>query len=269
MSKKKADTAGSPTIGSPTIPVVSETPHYDALSDRERLWVDHLFTCGLNQTEASRRMGYKAPEKHGWRMSKEEAVQRAIEERLQRAGASADLVAFILAEHLQGTAADWVSFEEVEVYPKVRIPLAEHIEQLREDIRFEEDFARRAGLEGDEMERHESDVAARRRRILRLEMELERDPDRTVRVEGEPEVVERARIDLVKLRDAGKLHLVKSAKQDDKSIEVKMYDVQAAADKILKMHGAYGDGGVSVNVNVQNNQSVFRHFATPDIGTDD
>lgn len=76
----------------------TETPAYDALTDKERAWVDAYLARGLNQTAASRSMGYKAPERHGLRMSKIVGVQAAIKERLAAAAMEADEVLHRLSD---------------------------------------------------------------------------------------------------------------------------------------------------------------------------
>src|SRR5690606_1128607 len=74
-------------------------------------WVDLLLRHGMNQTEASRRMGYQAPEKHGWRMSKDVQIQAAVRERLDESAMQADEVLFHLSEIARGTLGSLIEIK--------------------------------------------------------------------------------------------------------------------------------------------------------------
>lgn len=213
----------------------SATPKYDALSKKKREWVDKYFTMGRNGTAVSRSMGYKAPEQHAWRMSRNVDVKAAIAERLDQLQIEANDVLYRIDQRARSTAEDFLQFDTYEHIPRVRVPLSEAIVRARAEL----DLERRAGKAEKDPERADASVrlqATIKRRIERMEIELELDPDATALVDGEPETRFRATFDLAKMRDAGKLHLVKSVTVNaDGSQKVELHDA-ARADELLGKH---------------------------------
>lgn len=114
---------------------------YDALSVKERAWVDAYLACGMNQTAASRSMGYKAPEMHGLRMSKNVGVPEAIAERIKAGAMQADEVLYRLAQHARGSLADVLDPEEpatiAAVLESPRVHLVKSVAETRHGIRVE------------------------------------------------------------------------------------------------------------------------------------
>ncbi len=208
---------------------------YDLLTSKEQEWVENYFRMGRNATAASRAMGYAAPEKHGWRMSNNVHVRAVLAERLAGLRIEANEVLYRIEQRATATAEDFLRFEEYEYVPRVRVPLAEAIEKARAELEVE----RRVGNAERDPERAERSKELQRaiqRRIDRMEVELDEDPDATALVDGEPETRERAVFDLAKMRDAGKLHLVKSVtKNNDGSQKVELHDA-AKADELLGKH---------------------------------
>jgi len=222
----------------------SRTPCHHKLSQKKQRWIDEYFLCGMNQTEASRRMGYQAPEQHGWRMSKNVDIRAAIKERLYQLQICANEVLFRIQDRARATAADWLTFREHQHRDKVWVRAAEAIRQLREDIQVESIVAARLELSGDEMKEVDKILDHIERRIVRLEVRSERDPATMVLIEG-PLVTEiAADFDLPALQAAGKLHLIKSTKRDkDGAFRVELYDAHAADVDLGKHLGLFGAKG--------------------------
>lgn len=224
---------------------VSETPKYDALTKKEREWVDTYFQMGRNHTAVSRSMGYRDPRKHGWRMSTKVHIREAIAERLAELRIEANDVLYRVDQRARASAEDFLTFDEAERTTRVRAPLAEVIEVARRELALEQRYLR-AIPEADE-KRHQKQKAlieSVERRILRLEVELEEDPEATGWVDGPTETYTVARFDLAAMRDAGKLHLVKSVKEDkDGSFKVELHDAAHADDLLAKHVGITGPKG--------------------------
>lgn len=94
----------------------AQTPTYDALPLKKRQWVDLLLRHGMIGTEASRRMGYQAPEQHAWRMSKNVDVRAAIRERLDESAMQAHEVLFHLSEIARGTLGQLIEIRDRRVW---------------------------------------------------------------------------------------------------------------------------------------------------------
>lgn len=208
---------------------------YDLLKPKEQEWVNLYFTMGRSHTAVSRAMGYAAPRKHGWRMSTSVHIRATIAERLAALRIEANDVLYRIEQRATATAEDFLRFEEYEHTPRVRVPLAEAIERARAELQVE----RRVGSGEKDPERAEASrqlQKSMRRRIERMEIELDEDPEATALVDGEPETRERAVFDLARMREAGKLHLVKSVtKNADGSQKVELHDA-AKADELLGKH---------------------------------
>lgn len=224
----------------------SPTPAYDALSKKQREWVDLYFTMGRSHTAVSRSMGYKAPEQHGWRMSKNVDVRAAIQERLAALEIRANDVLYRIDQRANATAEDLVEIVEVERATRVEVPAAERIEQLHQEAAHVRLLARRiaeAGLDDDTEDAAEEDAQALEREAVRLAVALEFDPGATASVPGPPEVVLETRVSLLRLAEAGQLHLVKSVKEDRDGVKVELHDAAHADDVLAKVLGLTGPTG--------------------------
>ena len=214
----------------------SKTPAYDALKPKQREWVDRYFVMGRNATAVSRSMGYKAPEKHGWRMSKNVHVQAAIRERLDALEIEASDVLYRIEQRARASGEDFLSFETVERRPLVSVPLTEAVAYLDAEIERADESPVPASTKA--AVAHLSRIAEMRRRRAELDARMSADPDgeATTLIPGPPEAVLVARFDLARMREAGKLHLVRSVtKNADGSQKVELHDA-AKADELLGKH---------------------------------
>jgi hypothetical protein len=164
-------------------------------------------------------------------------IQEAIKDLLAAEHMTAAEVVYHLGDEARGTMEDFLTLRPQRVSTTVTKSVAIVIADLQDHIDFEDEYARRAGLAGDELKAHDAEIARLRRRILRLELRLERDPDATEDVPGP--VVEQLvpDVDLAKAAERGKLHLVKSYNAKDGKIE--LYDAHASLVDIGKHHGLF------------------------------
>ena len=79
-----------------------------ALTGKKRLFVDYMFICNFNQTEAAKRAGYSEASAHnqGSRLMKNDEVLRAIEERMKATKMEADEVLYRMSAHARGSIDD-------------------------------------------------------------------------------------------------------------------------------------------------------------------
>jgi phage terminase small subunit len=221
----------------------TNTPAYDALSAKEQAWVEKCFAAGMNHTAASRSLGYQAPEKHGLRMSKNVHVQAAIRERMAAFRIEANEVLYRVDQRARASAEDLLTFRTEITRPKRLRPLTEALDELRAKMEFEDAFVTRSGADEKEVEKHEARMAEWKRDELRLVMRLEQDPGAVEAWTGPPEETVVAEFDLAKMRDAGKLHLVKSVTETKDGRKVELYDAQHADDLLAKHTGLVGPTG--------------------------
>lgn len=191
-----------------------------------------------NATDAARRAGYAYPNTEGPRLLLNAGVKKLIKERLDELSMSGREVVVRLTEQARADMDDFVTIQDVPITRTITRRVDGLLAELRQKIQFEEAYADRIGLEGEERQAHDDDIARLRRRETRYEMQLEWDADATedvvvTRMEKRPD------IDLAKAQEEGKLHLVKSFNADTGRIE--LYDAQAAQVHLGKVHGLFRD----------------------------
>lgn len=166
-------------------------------------------------------------------------VLEAIKNLLTAEHMGPEEVLYHLGDQGRSTMDDFVTLRPTRMQTTVTKPVTDVIADLEEQIDFEEEYANRAGLADKELAAQDAEIARMRRRILRLQLRLERDPDATEDVPG-PMVEQMVPdVDLAKAAARGKLHLVKSYNAKDGKIE--LYDAHAGLVDIGRAHGLFID----------------------------
>ncbi|TPE44947.1 terminase small subunit [Pontibacter mangrovi] len=210
------------------------------LTAREQRFVEE-YCIDCNATQAAIRAGYskKGAKVQGHRLLTNANLRPHIDARLKELSLAAAEVTKLTADIAQGNLADYFTVTEVEETPRIRKPLGEVIDSIQAEIEFEEEYAQRAGYSEEEMKTHDAAQARRRRQIIRHQLELERDPRATGFVQGPPQKVKRAELDMVRLVEDKERGIIKSVKPGEFGLSVEMYARDAALDKLAKMHGLY------------------------------
>lgn len=146
----------------------------------------------------------------------------------------------------RGNLADYLIVKKVEHSPRIEISLSEYIDRLNQEIEFEDEFAAVAGYNGKEKKVHNSMQAGRRRNVIRLQLELKRNPAATRIINGPTEWIETAELDLVKLAADKEKGKIKSFAHTQYGVKVEMYGADSAITNILKIHGSFAPEKVTV-----------------------
>ncbi len=204
---------------------------------RDRFVAEYLID--MNATEAAKRCGYspKTARQQGARLLSDPAIAAQIAagqvKLVEKAEVKAEDVIRRWDQRARSSAADFLRFDIVRHRPRIWVTAAEAVERLQIELVIEQ-----AGLTAGDNEDRVQSIRVRelRRDLARVERRAEFSPDYMVEVEGEMVEEVKASFDLVRLRDAGRLDLVKSVKEDtDGSYTVVMHDA-AAADEALAKH---------------------------------
>jgi len=235
--------------GSP-VPKVQKPPPetfaeaYAALNAQRRKFV-RAYLERPNATRAAKKAGYS--EKNARTIGSELLtfldIKLALQLGWKEAGAGPEEVLARTEEVMRSSIEDFYSFDQYVDHPYQWKPLTAIRQELLDEIAFEDEYAQRAQLDGDEYLEHLSRQGGRQRQVLRLDMELERDPKAQRWVPGPPVIRERERLDLVKARDLGVLHLAKSTKPSKFGMGIELEDRQHARDQIGKVHGLWRNEG--------------------------
>lgn len=228
----------------------------EGLSDRQRRFVEE-YCIDSNATQAAIRAGYSEhTAKHqASRMRTHVDIARAIQARFTELSMSAEEA----AKHLSDIAAtrlnDYMTVKPVYRPTRVKKGLAELIQELEDEIAFEDEFAQEADYDKTEQKVHEKEQKKRRRKVLRYQIELAKNPGAFREVAGEPELVEEASLDLVALAKAKDKGRIKSISFTEQGPKVELYSDHGALTKLLEYHGKMikkhehsGPGGSPIQV---------------------
>lgn len=200
------------------------------------------YLVDFNGAAAARRAGYS--EKNARKIAyillhESEEVKAAIQKQLEQQGMSKPEAIRRLTDIASTRLNDYFVIRQVKQPTKVEKPLAEVIATLEVKIAFEDKYAAAVELTEDEQRAHESAQKQRRREIIRMQLELEENPNATRMVDGPTELVEEVSLDLPKLVKDKRTGLIKTFKYNEFGPVVEGYPVDAALDRILQVHGAY------------------------------
>lgn len=176
-----------------------------------------------------------------------------VERRVEALGMPKSEVAARLSNMARADVADFFSEHTVIEYPKRLAPLSEVIAALQDEIDFEEEYAERIGLSsqkarkakhGEEPEEDPYDVhfkqqQRRKARLIRLQIQLRRNPNAKELMVGDPVEVVVQKLDLTQARERGVLHLLKSSKPTKYGESVELYPVDGALRDIGKYRGMF------------------------------
>jgi phage terminase small subunit len=190
-----------------------------ALTDKERLFVEHYLAC-WNATEAARRAGYsqRSARSIGSENLTKPNIRTRIEERLSEAAMGANEVLARLAEHARGSMGDFLRIDEEEVTLELSVTILS--DQERDQVVLG-GIAKLRELRAPEGEAGDDDPKVPAPKAMLV---------RTATVKRAV-----ARLDLLQATD--KLHLIKEYSLDDKGkVAIKLYDAKAALDKLGEHH---------------------------------
>lgn len=209
------------------------------LTDKEMIFAEAYLVC-LNKAEAARQAGCpaKAAKEQGYEMYNRPHVKAYITEKLKERVSSAEEVVKMISDTAGSSLTDYYVPVQVVKYRKKKIGLQLIIDKKQAEFDFEDKFALRVNLTGDELSDHVRSQKHRKREIIRLKLELEDNPKATRIIDIE-ELVTEMQLDINKLvadKERGK---VKKIKYGMAGLEVEMLDQAAARESLMKMHGQF------------------------------
>ncbi|MDO7849915.1 terminase small subunit [Hymenobacter sp. M29] len=216
-----------------------------ALSPKQLSFAKAYAGC-LNATRAALSAGYseKTARSQGSRLLTNVDIQAEIKKLLSHSGLSPEEIAARWDRIATVDLSDFYTKQPVEYTPRISKPLAQIVEECRADVEFEEAYAIRCEslitekkLRETFRKRMKREALKRETYLLRLEMELEQNPD-AVRIVAGPTVLrDELRLDLVKAEALGVLDLVKSITEGRGGTSFTLRDPDAALDNLAKWRG--------------------------------
>lgn len=216
-----------------------------ALTGKRALFVEE-YPKDLNATKAAERATYspRTAYSQGQRLLKDVEVKAAIDEALKarsiRARVDADQVLERWDRRARSTAEDFLTFRTVQEPTHHWVSIPEAIEYYQKEVEIERQIGQRLGLEGDAEKAHDAEVDKLEQQVVRLEVLLERDPGRMVKIPGPLVTRVEPDFDLARMKEAGRLDLVKSVQRDkDGGLKVQLHDAAQADEAIAKHLGMF------------------------------
>ncbi|SNC62345.1 Terminase small subunit [Hymenobacter gelipurpurascens] len=217
---------------------------------------------------AARMAGYSeaTAKQQATNMLADERIKAAVLEEAAKLHMSPEEAAARMAGWARVSMSDLLRFEEEPHTPRIMRPISELYEEVEQEIEFEDEYARRAGYSKKEMKMHRSKLVGLRRRLLRYEIIMQKDPDAKELSHGKTVMRKVAHVDLQKAKELHQLGAIKSYKPTRSGWAVELHDAKDATDKILKLLGAYAP--VKVDHTTNGNDMPGSNIMMPDNGRD-
>jgi len=222
------------------------------LSDKEIIYAEE-YLIHLNKAKAARRSGCpaKAAKEQGYEIYNRPHVKAYIKEKLKERVLSAEETVKIVSDIAQGSATDYLRPVKKVKTPKIKVSLATVIKQQQDHLEREYIFIERKGLTEKERDDYIDSLAYIEDSILKMEIELEMNPNATCIIDGDPEFVDVMELDLKALvadKEKGKVKKIKYGKD---GLEFEMYSALDAAEKLMKKHGEYEKDNQQKAINLE------------------
>lgn len=211
------------------------------LNLKEKKFADS-FLIHLNKSRAAIASGSAAnsSRQQGHQIYMRTHVKAYIEKKLAEHTLGAEETIKLISDTAQATITDYFKPVMVPYVPKVKKPVAELIAERKEYVAREMEFLSRSGFTETQYDEFVSSLQPTKNSIIRLEIELEKNPKAFRIVDGEEVLIEEMQLDInaiVADKEKGKVKKIKALK--DGTLEVELYSAADAQEKLMKMFGKY------------------------------
>lgn len=197
----------------------------------------------LNATQAAIRSGYS--EKTAYSVGSENLrkpdIKTEIQKLLQEKHLGADEVKSIISSIAKSNVNKYLKVVLVPEYPTVKVPLSQVIKEIEEDIDFEEEYASLITMSEEEMGSHLATQEVKRRKIIRLQIELRRNQDAFRERKGDPIMVEDTQFDMVALAKDKESGIIKSYKMTKDGPQIEFCSVDTQVANLARINSLFKD----------------------------
>lgn len=210
------------------------------LTDKQQRFCEE-YLIDLNATQAAIRAGYSEATARfiGCENLTKPNIRAAIDKRLKELALTADETVKLISDIAKSSLNGYFEIKEIIRKPKVKKHLSEIVAELEQEIEMEDEYADTVGLNEKESEAHAHEQEYRRRQIIRYQIQLKHNPNATMVVDGEPQLVKVADLNLAKLIEDKQAGRIKSVKPTEFGTNVELYAADAALRDIARMHGLF------------------------------
>lgn len=197
----------------------------------------------LNATQAAIRSGYS--EKTAYSVGSENLrkpdVKAEIQKLLQEKHLGADEVKSIISSIAKSNVNKYLKVVLVPDYPTVKVPLSEIIKEIETEIDFEEEYASLITMSEKERDSHSVSQEIKRRKIIRLQIELRRNQDAFRERRGEPIMIEGTEFDMVALAKDKESGIIKSYKMTKDGPQIEFCSVDTQVANLARINSLFKD----------------------------
>lgn len=226
------------------------------LTEKQKLFCQAYLDNNFNATKAAIAAGYSktTAKEMGYENLTKPHLREEIDRLAKEQTISADETVKLISDIAKFDIKDYLITRKVERSDRVKKPLIDIIQEVKDQISFEEEFVRRVPITDKEAQKsYDKMIASLNAKVVRLEIELERNPKAHRIVHGETKLVDEVELDLVKLKKDKESGRIKSFKYGKYGIEVEFY---SAADMAVNMARIYGKFKDNLNVEANVNGSI-------------
>ena len=212
------------------------------LTDKQKRFCEE-YLKDFNATAAARRAGYseKTANEIGSENLAKPSIKEFLNERLDTLSMEAGEITKRITNLARGNMSDYMSTRSVPYTPEIKVGLQRLIESKRAEIDFEDAYALEVDLDEEDLENHMANQDSRRRQVIRMKLELERNPYATRIVNGETVMVDEVYLDLAKIIADKERGIIKSFKHTKEGVQVELYNADAALGQMAKIRGLLVD----------------------------
>lgn len=211
-----------------------------ALTDKQIRFCEE-YIVSLNATQSAIKAGYSenTAAEIGYENLRKPHIREFIDKKLSEMALSSTETAKLITDIAKGSLNDYFVVKKVEKRPRIEVGLSEIIKSIQDEIEFETEYSSLVNLQDDELKRHLEHQEQRKKEIIRLGLELRKNPFATRIIDGPAEWVEVAELDMVKLVADKERGRIKSIAPGQYGLKVEMYAADAALRDVAKIHGLF------------------------------
>lgn len=234
----------------------------DELTDKMTRFCEE-YLVDFNATQAAIRAGYsvKTAGAIGAENLKKPQIRKFIDSKLAELSLGKAETIKLISDIAQGCLNDYFVIKKQIEVPKVKKHLTDLIKELQQKIDDNRKLIKRANIKNaDTLKAFTREENNLQLQIFQYEIELERDPKAFRIVDGEPQLVNTAVLDLPKLVKDKERGKIKTLVPNEYGYKIELYPADAALRDLGRYHGIFEKDNEQgkAEINIEGQQIVFK-----------
>lgn len=210
------------------------------LNERQKRFCEE-YVKHLNASKAARDVGYSHDTAYsiGWENLRKPDIKSYISELLEQQVMTATETKKSISDIAKASLNEYFTIKQIVRKPRIEVHLSHIIQQKKEQIEDIGKLLQRVSMSDEQLEGYNNQIARLRFEIVEIEIALERNPLATDIIDGPPELVEVADLDMAKLikdKEAGR---IKSFSIGEFGPKIELYAADGALANMARIHGLF------------------------------